>query len=86
MNWPEYLAHLQKTGKEGLHFAPIDQHDITVQYSGLLGQGWVRWIKLREGIELLIERTQNHNRLLSKLRLEMRLLKWHFILFGKQKT
>ena len=46
----------------------------------------MRWIYLRKGIWLLIENTQNQDRLSLELIEWVQPLTWHFILFGKQKT
>lgn len=86
LTWHDYREQFKESDQEELHFDAADKQDSTRRCLGRSIEGWLRWIYLREGITLLIENTQNHDRLLLKLREEMRPLTWHFILFGKQKT
>ena len=86
LTWREYREQFKASDQEELHFDATDKKDSTRRYLGRFIEGWLRWICLREGIVLLIEKTQNHDRLLLELPDEVRPLTWHFVLFGKQKT
>ncbi|MEO0987540.1 MAG: AraC family transcriptional regulator [Cyanobacteria bacterium J06639_14] len=86
LSWLEYIEQFKASGQEELRFDATDKQDIAWHYSGEFVEGWLRWIYLREGITLLIEKTQNQDRLILELPEKVRPLTWHFILCGKQKT
>ena len=86
LTWHDYREQFKASDQEELHFDATDKQDSTRRYLGRFIEGWLRWIRLREGITLQIENTQNHDRLILELPDELRPLTWHFILFGKQKT
>ena len=86
LNWQEYREQFKESDQKELHCDATDKQDSTRHYSGQFIKGWLRWIWLREGIVLLIEKTQNRDQLILELPDEVRPLTWHFILFGKQKT
>lgn len=86
LTWSEYKEQFYTPDKEELHFDPTDERSRTRRDAGRLVEGWIRWIRLREGLELFIENTQNQDRLLLELLEWVRPLTWHFILFGRQKT
>lgn len=48
------------------HLSPINASDLTYAYPPQLGQGYSRFIDLRPGLELLIERYQLHDRVIMK--------------------
>ncbi|MEM9093334.1 MAG: AraC family transcriptional regulator [Cyanobacteria bacterium P01_F01_bin.53] len=86
LDWLEYEGQFQESDQEELHFDATDKLDFTRHYPGRFTDGWMRLISLREGIWLFIEKTQNQDRLIVEHPTRVRLLEWHFILFGKQKT
>ncbi|MEM9819252.1 MAG: AraC family transcriptional regulator [Cyanobacteria bacterium P01_D01_bin.6] len=86
LSWYDYRDQFKAPQQRELHFDPIDKQDITRQYKGQLVEGWMRWIHLRDGIHLLIEKTQNLDRLLIECPETVWRLTWTFILSGKQIT
>ncbi|MEM6839447.1 MAG: AraC family transcriptional regulator [Cyanobacteria bacterium P01_C01_bin.120] len=82
----EYFELFQESDQAELHFDAADQQDRTRHYTGRFIEGWMRWVRLREGITLLIEKTHNHDRLLLNIHECERSLAWYFVLHGKQKS
>ena len=82
----EYYEQFQEADKKQLHLDMSDELDVTLKSNGRVAQGWMRRIHLREGIFIQIEKTQSRDRLLLTLPEEKRLLKWHFLLSGKQQS
>ena len=82
----EYFAQFKASDQKELHFDVTDKQDRTRHYTGRSIEGWMRWIWLRKGMSVLIEKTNNRDRLLLNVREAMRSLTWHFILSGKQKS
>lgn len=82
--WPEYLEQFQKSDKEELHFDSADKQDTTLYCTGQITEGWMRFIHLRFGFHILIEKMQNRDRLILEVpEMEWRLT-WNFIISGKQ--
>ncbi|MEM8780619.1 MAG: AraC family transcriptional regulator [Cyanobacteria bacterium P01_G01_bin.49] len=80
----EFHELFQEADQEERQFDVSDELDITNQSNGQYFEGWMRRIQLRGGIFILIERSQNRERLLLNYPEGKRLLKWHFILSGQQ--
>lgn len=80
----EFFEQYQEADKEKLNFDPLDKLDITLKHNGRIGQGCKRYIQLREGIKLQIDREQFHDRLLWGSNDYEAPLNWHFLLSGKQ--
>ncbi|MEL7419867.1 MAG: AraC family transcriptional regulator [Cyanobacteria bacterium J06555_3] len=85
LTWQEFLEQFQEADKE-LHFDPSDKLDLTLKHSGKLAQGWKRQIHLREGILVEIWKEKNCDRLVINTPEWKELLRWHFILSGKQQN
>ena len=81
----EYFEQFKASDQAELHFDATDKQDRTRHYTGRFVEGWLRWIRLREGMGLLIEKTFNRDRLLLNAREDNQLFEWYFILQGKQK-
>jgi AraC-like DNA-binding protein len=62
---------------------PLDPLDVTYCYPTELGLGWVRWIQLREGLELEIFSAQLHDRLIIEAADRLSWVCYHFHLFGQ---
>ena len=86
LDWQEYFEQFKESGNEDLHFDATDEQDMTRHYTGRCVEGWLRWIQLREGMFMLIEKTHNRDRLLLDVRESYRALAWYFILRGKKKN
>ena len=82
----EYFDQFKALDQMELHFDATDEQDRTRHYTEQSIEGWMRWVRLREGITLLIEKTHNHDRLLLDVLEGDRSLTWYFILLGKQKN
>ena len=86
LTWHEYLEQFKESDQEELHFDATDKRDMTWHYTGRFAEGWQRWIWLRQGMALLIEKTYNHDRLVLDVREVDPALTGYFILSGKQKS
>ena len=86
LSWYDYRDQFKASEQRELHFDPTDKRDITRHYTGRFTDGWQRWIFLRDGIHLLIEKTQNLDRLLLECPETVWRFTWTFILSGKQIT
>ena len=86
LTWREYREQFKESDPEELHLDATDKQDRTHHYSGRFTEGWLRWIHLREGMLLLIEKTYNHDRLLLDVSGVWQALSWYFILSGKHKS
>ena len=82
----EYFAQFKASDQKKLHFDAAVKRVMIRHYTGKVIEGWMRWIDLREGMRLWIEKTYNHGRLLLDVREVNQALTWYFILSGKQKS
>lgn len=69
--------------EETARYDPSDPLDVTWQYPQQLGQGYVREIQLREGLELEIINFWLQDRLIINLPERPNWLRYHFHLFGQ---
>jgi AraC-like DNA-binding protein len=74
---------LWQAEEETMQADPLDPLDVNYRYPTELGQGWIRWIQLREGLELEIFNAQLRNRVIVESPDRFSWVVYHFHLFGQ---
>ncbi|MEM9093070.1 MAG: AraC family transcriptional regulator [Cyanobacteria bacterium P01_F01_bin.53] len=86
LDWYEYFGQFKAPEQQELSFDTTDKQDMTVHRSDRFIEGWMRWIWLREGMFLLIEKIHNHAQLLLDVRESFRWFGWYFMLSAKRRS
>ena len=56
LTYREFLELFHEADKKQLHLDISDDLDVTWEHDGRLGREWSRWVQLRKGISLCIQK------------------------------